>query len=203
MIRKIIFSCAVAITSIQAQETPAPAAAPPQCPVQSGTFAELNAIGVVLINQGNIVSGEDCLSRALGTTVPTYRALSDIAVGRKDFRRAAALSEMALRIDGAPASQFFHARRLLQGGDVAGSLSILDRLSSGNQEDSEFLHMHGISQFRNDQASNALASLTRACQLNPDNKGYGDDLTAVKKAILDAEVAAAEPAAAAAKDGAQ
>ena len=60
------------------------------------------------------------LSRAIASTVPTYRALSDLAAARKDFARAAMISSLGQQIDGTPASSFFHAKRLIQGGDSVG-----------------------------------------------------------------------------------
>ena len=93
---------------------------PAQCPLTSGSYSELNAVGVVLINQGSTAAGEDCLSRAIASTVPTYRALSDLAAARKDFARAAMISSLGQQIDGTPASSFFHAKRLIQGGDSVG-----------------------------------------------------------------------------------
>jgi Flp pilus assembly protein TadD len=106
------------------------------------------------------------------------------------------ISQIGSSLDGTPSSSFFHAKRLLQGGDAAGSLAILDTLSAANQDDAAFVHVHGIAQFRNTQNANAVASLTRAVSLSPNDKGFAEDLAAVEAAIADAEVAAAEAAAA-------
>ena len=204
-----ILSAAVLALSVTAQDAsaapaaetpaatpPAPPPAPPQCPATTGSYTELNAIGIVLIKQGNINAGEDCLARAIAATVPTYRVLSDIAASRSNWRRAAMISQIGSTIDGTPSSSFFHAKRLLQGGDIKGALEILDSLAAANQDDAAFVHVHGIAQFRNTQHDNAVASLTRAVALSPNDKGYADDLIAVQTAIADADVAAAEAAAA-------
>jgi hypothetical protein len=137
---KFIAASTLAIGTVFAQEEAAapPPPPPPQCPVSTGSFAELNAIGVVLINQGSTGAGEDCLAKAVAATVPTYRALSDVAAARGDWRRAATISALALQIDGTPSSKFFHSRRLLQGGDFQGSLTLLDSLSADNQDDYHF-----------------------------------------------------------------
>ena len=200
-----ILSAAVLALSVTAQDAaeappatpPATPPTPPQCPTTTGSYTELNAIGIVLIRQGNINAGEDCLARAIAATVPTYRVLSDIAASRSDWRRAAMISQIGSTIDGTPSSSFFHAKRLLQGGDIKGALEILDSLAAANQDDAAFLHVHGITQFRNTQHDNAVASLTRAVALSPNDKSFADDLIAVQTAIADADVAAAEAAAAA------
>jgi hypothetical protein len=192
------FALSLLAVAAHAQEsTPgATPEAPPSCPLKSGSYSELNAVGVVLINQGSVAAGEDCLARAVAATVPTYRALSDIAAARGDWRRAAMISSLGQQVDGTPASSFFHAKRLIQGGDVAGSLQILDTLSAANSNDPGFLHVHGIAQFRNGLTTEAVASLSRAVELSPNNKGFAEDLASVQAAIADAEVAAAAAAAA-------
>ena len=77
-------------------------------------------------------------------------------------------------------------------------MTILDSLAASNQNDSNFLHVHGVSQYRNNQADNAIESLTRAVELSPSDAVFVADLTAVKKSILD--VGAAEVAAATAEN---
>ena len=192
-IMKAIAAAAVMVCGATAQdaapspapETAAPAATPAVCPIQDGTFNELNAIGVLLVAQGNAAQGEACLSLAIASTVSTFRQLSNLATARSDVVRAAMISNIARQLDGTAASNYFHAQKLLIGGDAAGSLQILNNLAESDENGklAEFNHIRGIAQFQTGQTKEAEESISKALSINPASKQYADDLAAVQEAI--------------------
>ena len=157
----------------------AAAAAPASCPITGGSYAELNAVGVVLVSQGQTGAGSDCIQKALAQTVSSYRTLSDIAASEGQWARAAMISKLAMQIDGTAMSNYFHAKRLLQIGDDKGAMELLDKLAGANQDDSDFLRVHGIGQFRLGNKEEAKKTISRAIELAPENAQLKEDLKAV------------------------
>ena len=187
----------IAATAANAQDADPPAAAPaagdvaaagtPQakapatCPVAGGSYSELNAIGVVLVSQGQTEAGSDCIQKALAATVPSYRTLSDIAASEGQWARSAMISKLAMQIDGTAQSNYFHAKRLLQIGDDKGAMEILDKLADANQDDADFLRVHGIGHFRVGNKDAAKKNIERAIQLAPDVAQYKEDLKSMSE----------------------
>ena len=159
----------------------AAAAAPPSCPITGGSYAELNAVGVVLVSQGQTAAGSDCIQKALAQTVASYRTLSNIAATQGEWARSVMISKLAMQIDGTAQSNFFHAKRLLQIGDDKGAMELLDKLAEANQGDADFLRIHGIGQFRLGNKDEAKKTIGRAIELAPENAQLKEDLKAVSE----------------------
>ena len=172
-------AAAAAATDAAADAAAAATAPPPSCPITGGSYAELNAVGVVLVSQGQIAAGSDCIQRALAQTVGSYRTLSDIAASQGEWSRAVMISRLAMQIDGTAQSNYFHAKRLLQIGDDKGAMEILTRLAPANQEDADFLRVYGINNFRIGNKEEAKKLISRAIELDPENSQLKEDLEAV------------------------
>merc|ERR1711871_431879 len=173
----------------------------PKCPVAGGTFSELNAVAVYLASQDKLGEAEACLTDAILTTMGAFRMLSDIATVNGQFGRAAGIAELMDTLANTGDAKLFHAKKLLRINQNEKAKEKLDLLIEHNAENAEINHLMGVTQFRLQKNTEALASLEKARALDPNNDVYSTELDTLKKVISGELPNPAEEAAAASANG--